>query len=147
VPTFTFRCDCGARFETFQRSWRDAHPDCPACGRATSRLPGRVALLGGARPPMGDAQAPTSFEGAHRGDREFVAHWQRTLEKRRAFEEKHPEHHVRREAVAAHEGAFERAPLTYKELAERSAPTGDATVGAAAASADRGVVAVPRSET
>lgn len=144
MPTFDFRCDCGARFEKFTRSWRDANPDCPSCGGETSRLPGRISLLGGARPPEGDAHAPTSFDGAQRGNSEFVAHWQRKLETRRKFEEKHPEHQVRREAIAAHEGAFERAPLTYKELAQRSVSTGDANAGAAAASRDRGVVAAPR---
>lgn len=137
MPTFDFSCECGARFEKFLLSWRHDNPACPACEGETHRLPSRIALLGGARPPEGDARAPTSFEGARRGDSAFVAHWQRKLETRRAFEEKHPEHHVRREAVAAHEGAFERAPLTYKELAERSAPSGDADVGAAAATRSR----------
>jgi len=144
VPTFDFRCECGVRLERFLRSWRDENPTCPECASATHRLPSRIALLGGARPPEGDTNAPTSFDGARRGDSEFVAHWQRKLEKRRTFEEKHPEHHVRREAVAAHEGAFERAPLTYKELAQRSAATGDANAGAAAATAERGVTAVTR---
>ncbi|MDN5856614.1 MAG: hypothetical protein L0K86_28020, partial [Actinomycetia bacterium] len=55
----------------------------------------------------------------------------------RKFEEKNPEHSTKREAVAAHEGAFEAQPLTYRELASRSATSGDATEAAAAASKER----------
>lgn len=147
MPTYDFRCECGVRFEEFMRSMSHANPSCPDCGSPTNRVPSPIAMLGAARPPEGDANAPRSFEGTHRGNSEFIAHWQRKLEKRRTFEEKYPEHHVRREAVAAHEGAFERAPLTYKELADRSAATGDANVGAAEASRVRGVKAVAKGTT
>ena len=37
MPTFTFRCDCGARFETFQRSWRDAHAGSVHAANDTER--------------------------------------------------------------------------------------------------------------
>ncbi|PXY30027.1 hypothetical protein BAY59_12405 [Prauserella coralliicola] len=37
------------------------------------------------------------------------------------------------DAIAAHEGVFEKASLTYKEAARRSAPSGDANQGAAEA--------------
>ncbi|MFF5989340.1 FmdB family zinc ribbon protein [Prauserella flavalba] len=133
MPLFDYRCDCGARFEKLVRSWRDADQACPACGRDSHRLPGRVALTGGARPPAGPDQAPTSWEGTGRGDREYVAAWRRTLDRRERLAEKYPELSTKRDAIAAHEGVFEKAPLTYKELAQRSASSGDANQGAAEA--------------
>lgn len=137
MPLFDYRADCGTRFEQFATSWRSPNPPCPHCGSETYRLPGRISLLGGATPPPGDAQAPTSWEGTHRGDPEYVAHWRRTLERRSRFEADNPEHATKREAVAAHEGAFERAPLTYRELADRAAGSGDATTAAAQAAQAR----------
>jgi hypothetical protein len=77
--------------------------------------------------------APQSWEGVHRGNREYVTEWRRTLEARQEFEARHPEHAEHREAVAAHEGVFERKPLTYKELAARAATSKDATKAAAEA--------------
>lgn len=137
MPLFDFRCACGAQFEHLLGSWADPDPPCPRCALPTTRLPGRIAVLGGARPPKGDAGAPTSFEGTRNGDREYIAHWRRRLDTRREFEERNPEHATRREAIAAHEGAFSTQPLTYKELAGRAASTGDATAAAAEASQAR----------
>ncbi len=139
MPTYDFRCDCGNRFERFLGSLRDANPACPGCAGMTFRLPSRIALLGQIRAPQGDARAPKSYEGTHRGNSEFIAHWQRKLEARRVFEDTHPEHHVRRDAIAAHEGAFQRAPLTYRELAARSPTTADASPAVAEATWDRNV--------
>jgi putative FmdB family regulatory protein len=137
MPLFDYACDCGARFEAFVTSWRCEHPACPGCGGATRRLPSRTRLIGRAQPPPGDARAPRSWDGTGGGDRETIAHWQRTLERRRTFEEANPEHATRRDAVAAHEGAFRDRPLTYRELADRSTTTGDASAGAAEATRDR----------
>lgn len=81
--------------------------------------------------------APQSWAGVSNGDRDTVTAWRRRVEARQDFEAKHPEHHEHRDAVAAHEGTFERRPLTYKELAGRAAKTGDATAAAADASRDR----------
>ena len=50
---------------------------------------------------------------------------------------RHPEHRETRDAVAAHEGVFERKPLTYKELVARAATSKDATQAAAEASRER----------
>lgn len=137
MPLFDYRCSCGARFEKLQPSWRSPDPDCPACGASTSRMPPAVSLAGGARPPAGPDQAPTSWEATGRGDREYVAQWRRTLEHRERLAEKYPELSTRRDAVAAHEGRFERAPLTYRELAQRAAASGDATAAAAEAARSR----------
>ncbi|KMS84900.1 FmdB family transcriptional regulator [Streptomyces regensis] len=137
MPLFDYRCGCGARFERLQPSWRSADPDCPACGDTVHRLPGSVALTGSARPPAGPDEAPTSWEGTGRGDREYVAAWRRTLENRQRLAEKYPELSTKRDAIAAHEGRFERAPLTYRELAGRAATSGDATRGAAEAARAR----------
>lgn len=137
MPLYDFRCDCGVRFEKYVASAESPNPTCPRCDAATIRLVGRIALVGTAAPPPGDANAPTSFEGTHNGDREYIANWQRRIETRRKFEECNPEHATRREAVAAHEGSFESRPLTYRELAKRAEPTGDATVAAAEASRER----------
>jgi hypothetical protein len=59
------------------------------------------------------------------------------MDRRREFETRHPEHAERRDAIAAHEGVFERKPLTYKELAARASVSGDATAAAVEASRDR----------
>lgn len=137
MPLFDYRCPCGARFEKLQPSWRSPDPDCPACGASASRMPSAVSLAGGAQPPVGPDQAPTSWEGTGRGDREYVAQWRRKLEHRERLAEKYPELSTRREAVAAHEGRFERAPLTYRELAQRASASGDATAAAAEAARSR----------
>lgn len=146
MPTYDFLCNCGHRFERFLRSYKSANPDCEVCARPTSRVPSRVAMLGAASIPEDDTYAPKSFEGTANGNRELIAIWQRKLETRRKFEEKHPEHKTTREAIAAHEGAFENNPLTYRELASRAEKTGDATAAAAEASRDRGVKAVPKKD-
>ncbi|MCR3718330.1 MULTISPECIES: FmdB family zinc ribbon protein [Prauserella salsuginis group] len=139
MPLFDYRCACGARFEKLQPSWRSPDPDCPACGATTARLPSAVSLAGGARPPVGPDRAPTSWEGTGRGDREYVAQWRRNLEHRERLAEKYPELSTRRDAVAAHEGRFERAPLTYRELAQRASASGDASAAAADAARSRRV--------
>lgn len=126
MPIFDFRSECGTRFEALIDSWAAPNPACPHCGAETSRIPG-LGRVGGARPPAGDEGAPMSWEGTHRGDREYIAGWRRRLDRRRSFEERHPEHATRRDAVAAHEGVFERAPLTYRELAARAETRAEAS--------------------
>lgn len=137
MPLFDYICGCGTRFEDLVKSWQSPNPACPECGGDTTRAPSSVALLGSARPPLDDTNAPTSWRGTGNGDREYIANWRRTLEQRKEFEARHPEHTTKREAIAAHEGAFERKPLTYRELAARSGPAGDASKAAAAASKER----------
>lgn len=137
MPRFDFRCACGAQFESLLSSWSSPNPDCQQCAAPTTRLPSRISVGGGARPPQGDEHAPTSFEGTGNGNRDYITNWRRKLDVRQTFEERNPEYATRREAVAAHEGAFSRQPLTYKELASRAASSGDATAAAAEASAAR----------
>ncbi len=137
MPRFDFRCACGAQFESLLTSWSSPNPDCPQCATPTSRLPSRISIVGGTRPPPGDEHAPTSFEGTGNGNREYITEWRRKLDVRQKFEDRNPEYATRREAVAAHEGAFSRQPLTYKELASRAASSGDATAAAAEASKAR----------
>ena len=137
MPRYDFRCPCGTQFEGLLASWAAPDPECPRCGQQTARLPSRISPIGNARPPMGDTRAPTSFEGTGNGNREYIAEWRRRLDTRRRFEEANPEHATKREAIAAHEGAFSTQPLTYRELAGRAASTGDATAAAAEASKAR----------
>ncbi len=137
MPLYDFGCGCGAVFERFLTSWQEQDPPCPECGRASNRRPSRIALLGGARPPVGPDQAPRSWTGVRQGDREYITQWRRQLDERAKFEERNPEFATQREALAAHEGAFEKNPLTYRELAERATRSGDATQAAAEASAER----------
>lgn len=87
--------------------------------------------------------APQSWEGVHRGDREYVTKWRRALDARQEFEARHPDQAEHRDAVAAHEGGFERKPLTYKELAARAAGGKNAGQAAAEASRERRVAAAP----
>ncbi len=116
MPLYDYGCPCGYRFEAMVAS--DASgPDCPRCGAATSRRPGLAGLTGRARVPAGPDQAPKSWQGTHRGNREYVAQWRRTLDKRERLEEKYPELKRDDSPVVAHEGRFHAAPLTARELA------------------------------
>lgn len=137
MPLFAYQAGCGTRFEALVPNWHSPNPPCPHCGCETAKLPSRIALLGSAQPPPGDASAPTSWEGTHHGDPEYVAQWRRTLDRRREFEANNPEHATKREAIAAHEGVFSRAPLTYRELVERASSSGNATEAAAQAGHER----------
>ncbi|WP_336159852.1 FmdB family zinc ribbon protein [Amycolatopsis sp. VC5-11] len=133
MPLYDYRCGCGVVFEYFMPSWSSPDPDCPSCGGATARRPSAPALLGSAKPPTAMSAAPQSWEGVGGGDRELITKWRREMDRRQAFEARHPEHREHRDAVAAHEGVFERKPLTYKELATRAAASNDATAAAAEA--------------
>ncbi|MCR8898193.1 zinc ribbon domain-containing protein [Gordonia sp. GONU] len=137
MPLYDFRAICGTEFEHLLSSWQDEAPACPHCGGASTRLLRTVNIGGGATLPPSAAAAPNSWEGTRRGDREYVAHWRRRLDERARFEERNPEFATRREAVAAHEGAFEHAPLTYRELAERAGADKDATTAVTEASRAR----------
>lgn len=137
MPIYDYACACGVRFEHMVPSWSSPAPDCPMCGAETVRRPPSPAMHAGAAPPRAMSTAPTSWEGMRGGDREYVAKWRHALDKRQEFEERHPEHRETRDAVAAHEGVFERRPLTYRELATRASTSGDATQAAAEASRDR----------
>lgn len=134
---YDFACSCGIRFELMVPSWSSPAPDCPECGSSTTRCPSSPAMHGRAAPPPSMTSAPQSWEGLNNGDRDAITHWRRTVEARREFESRHPEHQQRRDAIAAHEGGFERKPLTYRELASRAATSKDANRAAAEASRDR----------
>ncbi|RRO14296.1 zinc ribbon domain-containing protein [Saccharopolyspora rhizosphaerae] len=138
MPMYDYSCDCGTTFEVLVPSWSSPAPDCPDCGARTHRRPPSPAVHGRAAPPTPLSSTPKSWEGLNNGDPATITHWRRTAEARREFEARHPEHHTRQEAIAAHEGRFERAPLTYRELATRAATTGDANRAAAEASRARG---------
>ncbi|MEQ3550138.1 zinc ribbon domain-containing protein [Pseudonocardia nematodicida] len=137
MPVYDYACSCGTRFELMVPSWSSPAPACPDCGATTARRPPSPAMRGRAAPPPSMSAAPKSWEGVNRGDRDTITHWRRTVEARRDFEERHPEHREQRDAVAAHEGRFERKPLTYRELAARAGTGGDATQAAAEASRER----------
>ncbi|RZT85915.1 putative FmdB family regulatory protein [Pseudonocardia sediminis] len=139
MPLYDYACACGARFELMVPSWSSPAPDCPSCGGATTRRPPSPAVHGRGRatPPPAMSKAPQSWEGLNNGDRDTITHWRRTVEARQEFEANNPEHKEHRDAVAAHEGVFERKPLTYKELASRAATSKNATAAAAEASKDR----------
>ncbi|MFC4947925.1 FmdB family zinc ribbon protein [Pseudonocardia sp. GCM10023141] len=143
MPVYDYACACGARFELLVPSWRSPAPDCPTCGAETVRRPPSPAMHGSAAPPPAMSSAPQSWEGVQRGDREYVTKWRRALDARQEFESRNPEHAEKRDAVAAHEGAFERKPLTYKELAARAATTNNATQAAAEASRERSTPTPP----
>ena len=137
MPLYDYACSCGARFEMMVPSWSSPAPGCPSCGEATSRRPPSPAMGGRAAPPTAMSAAPQSWEGVNNGDRETITHWQRKMDARQEFEARHPEHKEHRDAVAAHEGSFERTPLTYRELASRATTSKDANTAAAEASRDR----------
>ncbi|TDD03017.1 zinc ribbon domain-containing protein [Saccharopolyspora terrae] len=146
MPMYDYACTCGTRFERMVPSWSSPAPDCPDCGATTRRRPPSPSMHGLAAPPAPMTSAPRSWEGLNNGDRDTVTHWRRAVEARREFEARHPEHRQRRDAIAAHEGRFERTPLTYRELASRAATSGDANQAAAEASRDRRTDPRPRDE-
>jgi putative FmdB family regulatory protein len=137
MPMYDYVCPCGVRFEVLVSSWSSPAPDCPVCGATTARRPPSPAVIGAAKPPTAMSAAPQSWEGVGRGNRETITRWRREMDRRQEFETRHPEHAERRDAIAAHEGVFERKPLTYKELAARASVSGDATAAAVEASRDR----------
>ena len=128
MPIYDFSCaGCGSRFERLLPSWSSPSPACPACEEPTSRRPSAPAIRRGAgvAPPVAMSRAPKSWEGVGNGNREVITSWRRALDARQEFESRNPEHAEVREAVCAHEGAFERNPLTYRELVERTGGTTD----------------------
>ncbi|QIZ01160.1 FmdB family zinc ribbon protein [Streptomyces sp. S1D4-11] len=132
MPIYDYVCgSCSTRFERLVPSWGSPAPECPACEGPTRRRPPAPAIRRGVAPPVARSQAPRSWEGVGNGDREVITNWRRALDVRREFEGRHPEHAEHQEAVAAHEGVFERRPLTYRELAERATGTNDANQAAA----------------
>jgi putative FmdB family regulatory protein len=143
VPVYDYACSCGTRFELMVPSWSSPAPDCPDCGTATTRRPPSPAMHGRAAPPTAMSAAPQSWEGLNNGDRDTITHWRRTVEARQEFESRNPEHREHRDAIAAHEGRFERKPLTYKELASRAATSKDAGQAAAEAGRARRTPAAP----
>lgn len=137
MPMYDYACTCGNSFELLVPSWSSPAPACPDCGATTSRRPPSPAVHGRAAPPAPTTSAPKSWEGLNNGDRDTITHWRRAVEARREFESRHPEHRERRDAIAAHEGRFERKPLTYRELAARAATSKDANQAATEASRAR----------
>jgi putative FmdB family regulatory protein len=135
MPTYRFRCGCGKPFEKFLASWSSPWPPCPECGVTDSlrKLPTAVGVIVSERPRSPRAKPPSSWEGTHGGNREYVTQWRRALEFRR--ERDAVAEGRKAEAVYAHEGAFARSPLTYRELAERTAAANgnDVTVARAEA--------------
>ncbi|WP_406690076.1 zinc ribbon domain-containing protein [Saccharopolyspora sp. ID03-671] len=130
MPMYDYTCTCGITFERRVPSWSSPAPPCPDCGTTTRRRPPSPAMHGRAAPPPDLSATPKSWEGLNNGDRDTITHWRRAAETRRDFESRHPEHRTRKEAIAAHEGHFERNPLTYRELAARAATTGNANEAA-----------------
>lgn len=130
MPLYDYRCDCGVRFEILVPSSDSPNPPCPLCDKQTRRMMSAPAFHGRAAAPAGPNEAPTSWEGLGNGNREVITKWRKQLDTHAKLADKHPELQVKREAIAAHEGAFERKPLTYRELAERSKASGVAETGA-----------------
>lgn len=147
MPIYDYKGECGHRFEQLVTSWRVPNPACPACGSATHRMPSRINRVGGASVPDSYDAAPASWDRLGDGNKDAITHWRRKVEERQSFEQRNPEHLTRREAVASHEGAFEGKALTYRELAARSAPSGDSTVGMREASQARTAPATPSKDS
>lgn len=113
---YDFGCGCGQRFEAMVPTSSSPAPGCPACGGPTRRQVSAVGLSGQASVPRGAASAPGSWQGTHRGNSEYIARWQRSLDQRDALEDKYPELKPTRSPVMAHEGPFEGAPLRVDEV-------------------------------
>lgn len=104
MPIYDYGCSCGHRFEALLSRPGSADPACPNCGGVPSRRPARFAVGGRADPGPAAADAPHSWQGTHGGDRDYVTHWRRQLDRRAALEERHPELASERRPVLSHEG-------------------------------------------
>lgn len=117
MPIYDYECSHGHGFEALVPRWSSPHPACPACGTETRRRPAAGACLAGtASLPPSSHEAPTTWLGTHRGNREVVTGWRRALEQRGNLEERYPELSTPRSPVVAHEGHYHHAPLTVDEV-------------------------------
>lgn len=110
MPVYDLRCDHGHHFEVLQ-AFSAALPDCP-CGAPTTKVPSAFAVTGSATVPPPDALMPQTWRGTHGGDRAYLHDLQRTAERRRALEDRHPELAADERPIVAHEGRrYANAPL------------------------------------
>ena len=110
MPIYELACEDGHRSETLQAS-TDPLPACPACGRATRKVPSGFGVGGTASVPPPPERMPQTWKGTYRGDRDYVTHLRRVADARRDLEARHPELAGDRRPVLAHEGRFEHTPL------------------------------------
>ena len=110
MPIYELACEDGHHSETLQAS-TDPLPACPACGRATHKVPSGFGVGGTATVPPPPERMPQTWKGTYRGDREYVTQLRRVADARRDLEARHPELATDRRPVLAHEGRFEHAPL------------------------------------
>ncbi|MFL6226782.1 MAG: FmdB family zinc ribbon protein, partial [Actinomycetes bacterium] len=78
MPIYELACEDGHRSETLQAS-TDPLPACPACGRATRKVPSGfgVGVGGTASVPPPPERMPQTWKGTYRGDRDYVTHLRR----------------------------------------------------------------------
>jgi putative FmdB family regulatory protein len=110
VPIYELACEGGHRSETLQPATAPL-PACPACGGATRKLPSGFGVAGTAAVPPPPERMPQTWNGIHRGDRDYATHLRRTADARRDLEARNPELATDRRPVLAHGGRFEGSPL------------------------------------
>jgi putative FmdB family regulatory protein len=152
VPIYELACEDGHRSETLQAA-TDPLPACPACGRATRKVPSGFGVGGTAAVPPPPERMPQTWKGTYRGDRDYVTHLRRVADARRDLEARHPELAGDRRPVLAHEGRFEHAPLRAgdpapgpgaKDPEGSGEPRGGAPVGREGSGEPRGGAPVGR---
>lgn len=123
MPIYELACEDGHRSETLQAS-TDPLPACPACGRATRKVPSGfgVGVGGTASVPPPPERMPQTWKGTYRGDRDYVTHLRRVADARRDLESRNPELAGDHRPVLAHEGRFEGSPLRAGDPAPSGAP-------------------------
>jgi putative FmdB family regulatory protein len=116
MPLYEYACDhCNGVFTRLLPRPEGSLPDCPGCGSQPRRLFSSFAVGGRADPGPSADDAPRSWQGVNRGDRDTVNYWHRQLDKREKLEERYPELKPTRRRVLAHEGHHHDKPLFAPE--------------------------------
>lgn len=110
MAIYDLRCGGGHVFEVIQ-SFTAPLPDCPTCGAPTAKLPTRFCIGGGGTLPPPAEAMPQTWRGTYHANPEYVQELRRTVDRRRALEDRHPELANDRRPILAHEGRYESAPL------------------------------------
>ncbi|MCW2888786.1 MAG: hypothetical protein QOE54_6504 [Streptosporangiaceae bacterium] len=110
MAIYDLRCGEGHVFEVIQ-SFTAPLPDCPGCGAPTVKLPTRFGIGGGGTLPPPAEAMPQTWRGTYNADPGYVKELRRTVDRRNALEERHPELAGDRRPILAHEGRYEAAPL------------------------------------
>lgn len=93
MPLYEFECACGVRHTCLTPIAKcPEHPECPACGSATTeRRIGTFHVTGRASPGPDRSRWPRTWEALDNGNPETIARWRKAVDIRLDLERRHPE--------------------------------------------------------